>query len=324
MDSAAAKFIAFLLASIFAAGLALADTPIEEARAKTRQATAAYNLGQYDRAAELYEQAYTLVQDPVLLYNVGQSYRLAGKPERALVAYKSFLRSAKPDAKTRRQVEERIVELEQAVAAGQPPSTNQRGQHGGVAAAPVGPASPAGPPIAPTPSSGAGEARAPAARTGWFIGGGVNVGSLRAECSTCSDDTYAAGGGEVHVGYMLRPRLGLLVDSWVMAHRQDFLTVHQAIAVVAARYWVHGPLWLQGGLGLASAGYKWDFIVQQQDRSERKPGFSVAVGYEFYTWRGIVFDAELRFGTGFYSDDIGANAVGKADSVGLGVGATWY
>jgi tetratricopeptide (TPR) repeat protein len=88
------------------------DSDRAAAREATKQATAAFNLGQYDEAASLYEQAYKLVPDPILLYDVGQSYRQANKLDKALVAYRSYLRTAPEDAPNRPKVEQWISELE--------------------------------------------------------------------------------------------------------------------------------------------------------------------------------------------------------------------
>jgi tetratricopeptide (TPR) repeat protein len=88
------------------------DRDREVAREATRQATAAFNLGQYDEAATLYEKAYKLVSDPILLYDLGQTYRLANKLDKALVAYRSYLRTAPEDAPTRPKVEQWVSELE--------------------------------------------------------------------------------------------------------------------------------------------------------------------------------------------------------------------
>ena len=91
------------------------------AREHTRQATIAYNIGKYEEAAGEYEAAYRLVQDPALLYNIGQSYRLAGKPDKALAAYKGYLRTSRLDDPNRAAVEGRVAELERAVRAQAPP-----------------------------------------------------------------------------------------------------------------------------------------------------------------------------------------------------------
>ncbi len=72
----------------------------------------ALNLGRYDEAIEHLEQAYTLTQDPMLLYSLGQAYRLAGKPEKALASYSSFLRAAGSTPKYRTQLERAAAEIE--------------------------------------------------------------------------------------------------------------------------------------------------------------------------------------------------------------------
>jgi tetratricopeptide (TPR) repeat protein len=102
---------------VLLAGLpALAGPKEEAARAEVAAGTAAYNLGYYDDAARHYEEAYRQVPDPALLFNIGQAYRLAGKPDRAITAYRSYLRTAPADAANRGQVEKRIPELEKLVA----------------------------------------------------------------------------------------------------------------------------------------------------------------------------------------------------------------
>jgi len=88
------------------------DRDRDVAREATRQATAAFNLGQYDEAATLYEKAYKLVSDPILLYDLGQTYRLANKLDKALVAYRSYLRTAPEDAPNRPKVKQWVSELE--------------------------------------------------------------------------------------------------------------------------------------------------------------------------------------------------------------------
>jgi tetratricopeptide (TPR) repeat protein len=87
------------------------------AREHARRAAAAYNLGQYTEASHEFEAAYKLVQDPALLFNVGQSYRLGGEREKALTAYKSYLRTAPANAIDRQQAERWKAELEAAPAA---------------------------------------------------------------------------------------------------------------------------------------------------------------------------------------------------------------
>jgi tetratricopeptide (TPR) repeat protein len=93
-------------------GVAVAGPGEDAARAHTKTATAAFNVGSYAEAAAEYERAYRLVPDPVLLFNIGQAHRLGGNAEKAIVAYKSYLRTAPADAPNREQVEKRIEDLE--------------------------------------------------------------------------------------------------------------------------------------------------------------------------------------------------------------------
>jgi tetratricopeptide (TPR) repeat protein len=95
-------------------GLAYAREPKESdsARAERAQGTVAVNLGRYDDAVDHFSKAYTLTQDPVLLYSLAQAYRLGGKPEKALAAYSAFLRAASSSPKYRSQVERAASEIE--------------------------------------------------------------------------------------------------------------------------------------------------------------------------------------------------------------------
>jgi hypothetical protein len=113
------------------------------------KATAAYNLGYYEDAARHYEEAYRLILDPTLLFNIGQAYRLAGKPERAITAYRSFLRTESGDATTRALVEKRIQELDKLII---DTKQSQQAPPPGMAHVMTGiPESPSTQPITPTP-----------------------------------------------------------------------------------------------------------------------------------------------------------------------------
>jgi tetratricopeptide (TPR) repeat protein len=77
--------------------------------------TSYYDLGRYDDAIKEFEAAYHLKNDPAFLYNLAQSYRLAGNEERALHFYKTYLRYV-PKAPKRAEIEDRIAALEQQMA----------------------------------------------------------------------------------------------------------------------------------------------------------------------------------------------------------------
>ncbi len=70
----------------------------------------AYNLGEFDRAVELWKQGYEYKDDPIFLFNIGQAYRQNGDHQKALFFYRAYLRED-PRARNRDDVEARIAEL---------------------------------------------------------------------------------------------------------------------------------------------------------------------------------------------------------------------
>jgi len=84
-----------------------------------------YNLGNFDKAVEAFKQGFALEPDdskkPTYLYNVAQSYRLANDCKNALFFYRRFLSLKASDPskpippKTRKEIEDRIPELEACV-----------------------------------------------------------------------------------------------------------------------------------------------------------------------------------------------------------------
>src|SRR5688572_5949016 len=87
-----------------------------DSKARFKRATAQFSLGRFKLAAQEYEQLYEKhPEQSVLLYNVAQSYRLAGEPDKALFFYRRYLANF-PNAKNRREVAARITVLEKVVA----------------------------------------------------------------------------------------------------------------------------------------------------------------------------------------------------------------
>lgn len=167
-------------------------------------------------------------------------------------------------------------------------------------------------------------ASAPKVRDGLTFGIGLSVGSLVADCAECND-AFEAAGVNAHIGLMLTPRLAVMGEIWAMAHHEAFLTVYQNLATVAARAWVTPQLWVQGGLGAATAGYRWNGIfVDREDRTESSPGMMAAIGYELTIKPNVVLDLQLRGGTGFYDKDPVDGYVVKGHSVGFGAAFAWY
>src|SRR5262245_22970381 len=77
---------------------------LSQARDHYRKGTSAYEVGDYDEAIREFAAAYKLKSDPVILFNLGQSHRLAGHSEDALRSYRVYL-SRVPNAPNRAEVE---------------------------------------------------------------------------------------------------------------------------------------------------------------------------------------------------------------------------
>src|SRR5438270_13526903 len=89
------------------AGVAHADDAID-ARSHFERGTTYYDLGRFTEAAHEYEAAYEIRHEPVLLFNIGQAYRFAHEYNKAVIAFRSYLRHL-PNADNRSEVEARIV-----------------------------------------------------------------------------------------------------------------------------------------------------------------------------------------------------------------------
>jgi tetratricopeptide (TPR) repeat protein len=98
-------------------GIARAESEAEkkqQAKEHYEMATRFYDVGKYGEAINEYEQAYLLIEDAALLFNIGQAYRLWDRPEDASRAYKNYLRR-RPDASNRADVEKKIADMERLV-----------------------------------------------------------------------------------------------------------------------------------------------------------------------------------------------------------------
>jgi tetratricopeptide (TPR) repeat protein len=104
----------WLCAFVGAERFAIADDATTRAKELYRQGQAHYAVGEYEAAAEAYQSAYKLKQDPALLFNAAQAQRLAGNLDRALTMYRNYLRFH-PQVANRGEVESRISQLEQQI-----------------------------------------------------------------------------------------------------------------------------------------------------------------------------------------------------------------
>jgi len=138
-----------VLVTALAAGPARA-TPADEAKAHYQKATAHFAVGEYHDAAVEYEEAFKLKQDPALLYNAAQSFRLAGDNQKALLLYGNIVKLY-PATQYAADSKERIAKLkaEPATAPGASPATPAPAPP--PPAAPMAPITTTAPPVAPPP-----------------------------------------------------------------------------------------------------------------------------------------------------------------------------
>lgn len=96
-------------------------TPVQEptradtARTLFEQGRDKHHLGQYAEAIELFRRSYELVPAPLLLFNLAQSYRLAGDCINAVSYYQQFTRLA-GDSPTRIEAERWLKEISPCAA----------------------------------------------------------------------------------------------------------------------------------------------------------------------------------------------------------------
>jgi tetratricopeptide (TPR) repeat protein len=81
------------------------------ARAIYQSAMAHYNLGEIKEALESFREAYRLVREPALLFNIAQCHRRLGQHAQAAEFYRSYRREV-PDSPNRAEVERLIGEME--------------------------------------------------------------------------------------------------------------------------------------------------------------------------------------------------------------------
>jgi len=87
----------------------------DDAKAHYQKATAHFAVGEYREAAVEYEEAFKLKQDPALLYNAAQSFRLAGDNQKALLLYNNIVKLY-PGTSYAAESKDRIAKMNAAAA----------------------------------------------------------------------------------------------------------------------------------------------------------------------------------------------------------------
>jgi hypothetical protein len=95
---------------------AIVHAGADDARTRYREGLRHYNLGEFAQALEAFKSAYRNVEEPALLFNIGQCQRALDQQKDAIRSYRAYLREAKHlDAATRSNVEKMIADLEIAI-----------------------------------------------------------------------------------------------------------------------------------------------------------------------------------------------------------------
>ena len=100
--------------TLLAAPTARAEDDRAIAKREYTEGTREFELGHFDDAIKHYEEAYRHRDDPVLLYNLAQTHRLASHHAQALRLYKQYLVRV-PDASNRDEVNQKIALLQKLV-----------------------------------------------------------------------------------------------------------------------------------------------------------------------------------------------------------------
>lgn len=156
-------------------------------------------------------------------------------------------------------------------------------------------------------------------RSGFNLGASLGLGGINAEA--CGDLCGFASALEFHLGFMLNPRLAIVGDVWFNNHGipgSDSSTTH-TLFVAALQYWATDKLWLKGGLGGATMRISDDYSgFTYNDASSW--GITAAGGFEFLQVNNLAFDAQLRYGHGFYGNNLG----GDVNVWAIMIGVSWY
>jgi tetratricopeptide (TPR) repeat protein len=96
------------------------DPKLEEARERIARAESLYDEGDYDAALTEFQEVYELLEGhpmrPMVLFNIGKAYERLYRYDRAMDAYRRYLREMGPEAEDRAAVEAKIELLEGLLA----------------------------------------------------------------------------------------------------------------------------------------------------------------------------------------------------------------
>jgi hypothetical protein len=156
-------------------------------------------------------------------------------------------------------------------------------------------------------------------RHGLFGGGALWGGNISCDGDNCGG-FRKAGGASGHIGYMFSPRLGVLVDAWIMGSSENNVDITYVTGTVDLRYWLAPIIWVEGGVGNGHA------IVSGfglSARGDDVPVGELAAGLEVARARTWALDVQAKIAQGTSTDSSGGS-VATGRMVGVGVGITWF
>jgi tetratricopeptide (TPR) repeat protein len=110
------RFLCGLSLVLLVVRTAAADSRAAEAKHHFEAATSHYAVGEFAEAAEEYERAFKLKNDPALLYNAAQARRLSNQPDKALILYRNYVQLY-PNEPNIEETKAQITKLREAIAA---------------------------------------------------------------------------------------------------------------------------------------------------------------------------------------------------------------
>jgi hypothetical protein len=182
-------------------------------------------------------------------------------------------------------------------------------------------------------------------RSGWYVGASIGRGRLDVKhgCGACGSLGALEEGLSLsaHVGRLLNPRLGLLVEGWIVRYEErDNLRfadssehlISEGMLLGSAQVWPVHFLWVRAGVGAAWHQTDLDYPMSSGPvaasskvppmRTTQGDGVgaaaSVALGVELARTSSFGFDIALRSGVAAHDDDIGVTATA------ITVGGSWY
>ncbi|HYC31483.1 MAG TPA: hypothetical protein VEB59_04295 [Gemmatimonadales bacterium] len=159
-------------------------------------------------------------------------------------------------------------------------------------------------------------AQHPQTRSGFWISGGIGVGSLDLACNGCETDRETAATALLAMGGTLRP--GLLLGGEIEGWAKEIQGVDIAVGHVSGvLYWYPRPsggLFLKGGAGIG--GYSAD-AGPLGDESDSGLALHGGVGYDVRVGRNV----SITPAAGIFWDDLGG---GDANVLHVGVSVTGH